>query len=154
VEGRNVPSYVEEQGILPDSRTPTFAALSVHIDNWRWQGVPFYLTSGKRLARKRTEIVVDFREVPHALFRNILDRGVRFNRLVLGIQPDEKITLTFQTKMPGQGVELRPVTMDFNYRQGVTDPAIDAYEKVLLDVLEGDQTLFWRQDALELTWAS
>lgn len=154
VDGRERPSYREEKGVRPGSRTPTFAALRAYIDNWRWQGVPFYLTSGKRLARKRTEIVVDFREVPRALFRNILDRGVRFNRLVLGIQPDERITLTFQTKMPGQGVDLRTVTMDFDYRQGTADPAaLEAYEKVLLDVLDGDQMLFWRQDGLELTWA-
>lgn len=153
VDGREAPAYREEPGVRPDSLTPTFAGLKVHIDNWRWQGVPFHLTSGKRLARKLTEIVIDFREVPHSLFRRILDERIRFNRLILRIQPEEKITMTFQTKKPGRSLDLRPVTMDFDYRQGDTGPLLDAYEKVLLDVLDGEQMLFWRQDGLELSWA-
>lgn len=147
-----VPSYVEEQGIAPDSLTPTFAHMRVFVENWRWQGVPIYLTSGKRLAEKRTEIVVQFKEVPSSLFRNVLGEHVTANRLILGVYPDEKVELTFQAKTPGPRICLRSVTMNFSYYQGISGPSLDSYEKVLLDCLLGDHTLFWRQDAVELTW--
>lgn len=153
VDGTPVPGYREEEGVALRSLTPTFASMRVFLDNWRWQGVPFTLTSGKRLARKQTQIAITFREVPHALFRQTLSEEIQTNRLVLGIYPEEKISLTFQTKNPGARLCLRTVEMDFHYRQSYSGPALDAYEKVLLDCMLGDQMLFWRQDAVEKCWA-
>ncbi len=150
---RRVPGYREEPGVNPDSMTPTFALMRVYLDNWRWQGVPFFLMSGKRLARKLTEIVVQFKEVPHSMFRPVLGEHIMANRLTLGIQPEEKITLTFQTKNPGATFCLRSVTMDFDYHQNYRGPRLDAYEKCLLDCMQGDHMLFWRQDAVELCWS-
>jgi glucose-6-phosphate 1-dehydrogenase len=153
VGGKTVPGYRDEADVSPYSLTPTFAMMKVYLDNWRWQGVPFFLRSGKRMAEKRTEIVIQFKEVPHSIFRRVLGEDIRANRLTLGIYPEEKITLTFQTKYPGARVCLRSVTMDFHYHQGYGGPALDAYEKVLLDVMMGDHMLFWRQDGVELCWA-
>jgi glucose-6-phosphate 1-dehydrogenase len=153
LDSRQVPGYREEKGVNPDSITPTFAMMRMFIDNWRWQGVPFYLASGKRLARKETKIVVQFKNVPHTMFREVLDEKITANRLVLGIHPEEEITLTFQTKVPGFRSCLRPVTMDFKYYQGFDGSPLDAYAKVLLDVIMGDHMLFWRQDGVELSWS-
>jgi len=153
IDGNAVPAYRDESGISPDSLTPTFAMMKTYVDNWRWQGVPFYLTSGKRLAQKLTEIVIQFKEIPHSMFRHSLGEHVRANRLALSIYPEEKITLTFQTKHPGARVSLRSMTMDFHYHQGYEGPVLDAYEKVLLDVMMGDHMLFWRQDGVELCWS-
>ena len=152
VDGKPVVAYREEPGVDPESLTPTFASMSVFLDNWRWQGVPFRLTSGKRMGRKLTEINIHFKEVPHALFRRTLSDGIAANRLTLGIYPNEKISLTFQTKNPGAVVCLRSVDMEFNYHQNYSGPTLEAYEKVLLDCMTGDQTLFWRQDGVELCW--
>jgi glucose-6-phosphate 1-dehydrogenase len=151
--GKQLPGYREEPGVRPDSLTPTFASMRVFVDNWRWQGVPFLLTSGKRLAEKFSEISIQFREVPHSIFRNVFGEEISENRLTLGIYPEEDISLTFQTKNPGAMLRLRPVTMDFRYRQSYTGPALDAYEKVLIDTIRGDQMLFLRQDAVELSWS-
>ena len=153
LDGKRVPAYRDEEGVQPDSLTPTFASMKVFLDNWRWQGVPFHLTSGKRLARKLTEIRLRFKEVPHSLFRETLGERIAANDLILGIYPDEKITLTFQTKNPGARLCLRSVTMDFHYHQNYSGPVLEAYEKVLLDCMLGDQMLFWRQDGVELCWA-
>jgi len=153
LDGKEVPAYREEPDVSPDSLTPTFALMKVFVDNWRWQGVPFFITSGKRLAEKVTEIVIRFKEVPHSMFRAVLGEHISANRLILGIYPEEKIALTFQTKHPGAQVRLRSVTMDFSYHQGYTGPVVDAYEKVLLDCMVGDQMLFWRQDGVELCWS-
>jgi len=153
VDGKEVVGYREEKGVNPNSITPTFAMMRYFIDNWRWKGVPFYLASGKRLARKETKIVVQFKNVPHSMFREVLDEKIMANRLVLGIFPDEEITLTFQTKVPGAKSCLRPVTMDFKYYQGFQGSPLDAYAKVLLDVILGDHMLFWRQDAVALSWS-
>ncbi len=153
IDGRPVPGYRAEPGVRGDSLTPTFASMKLHIDNWRWQGVPFYLTSGKRLGRKVSEITIQFREVPHSIFRNILGEKVEANRLTLGIYPDEKISLVFQTKNPGAALRLRSVTMDFHYGQNYSGPVLDAYEKVLIDCIRGDRMLFWRQDGVELSWS-
>jgi glucose-6-phosphate 1-dehydrogenase len=150
---RPVPGYREEEGVDPQSLTPTYAAMKVHIDNWRWQGVPFFISSGKRLSKKRTEIAIQFKAVPHAMFRNTLGETISANRLILGIYPHERITLTFQTKNPGATVCLRTVTMDFDYDQNYSGPLLDAYEKALLDCMLGDHMLFWRQDGVELAWA-
>ncbi len=152
-DGREVPGYRQEEGVDPHSLTPTYAAMKVHLDNWRWQGVPFFLSSGKRLAVKRTEIAIQFKQVPHSMFRNTLEVPISANRLILSIYPDEKITLTFQTKNPGATVCLRTVTMDFNYDQNYAGPVLDAYEKALLDCMLGDHMLFWRQDGIERSWA-
>ncbi|MBW2608907.1 MAG: glucose-6-phosphate dehydrogenase [Deltaproteobacteria bacterium] len=153
IDGKRVPAYRDEPGVSPDSLIPTFAMLKVYLDNWRWQGVPFYLTSGKRLKRKLTEIAIQFKEVPHSMFRQTLGEHISANRLILGIYPDERITLTFQTKNPGAKVCLRSVTMDFHYDQSYEGPEFDAYEKVLLDCMLGDHMLFWRQDGVELCWS-
>jgi len=153
IDDKPVPAYREEPGVGPDSLTPTFASMTVFIDNWRWQGVPFLLTSGKRLAKKLTEIEIQFRGVPHSMFRKTLGETIAANRLILGIHPDEKTTLTFQTKNPGPRVCLRSVTMDFYYDQNYIGPILDAYEKVLIDCMLGDQMLFWQQDGLEQCWS-
>ncbi len=152
-DGVSVPAYREESGVNPDSLTPTFAVLRVFIDNWRWRGVPFYLASGKRLPQKLTQLVIHFKEVPHSLFANVELGAIAANRLILGIQPEEKITLTFETKNPGATICLRGVTMDFNYYQNYRGPVMDAYEKSLIDVMQGDHMLFWRQDGAELSWS-
>jgi len=153
IDGKRVPAYRDEPGINPESLTPTFAMMKVFLDNWRWQGVPFYLTSGKRLAKKLTEIAIQFKEIPHSMFRQTLGEHITANRLILGIYPDEKISLTFQTKNPGARVCLRSVTMDFHYHQNYTGPILEAYEKVLLDCMLGDHMLFWRKDGVELCWS-
>ena len=153
IDGKDAPAYREEPGVSSESLTPTFAMMKVFVDNWRWQGVPFFLTSGKRLAKKITEIAIQFKEVPHSMFRSVLGEHISANRLILGIYPEEKIALTFQTKNPGARLWLRSVTMDFSYNQGYTGPVLDAYEKVLLDCMLGDQMLFWRQDGVELCWS-
>jgi glucose-6-phosphate 1-dehydrogenase len=153
VDGEEVPGYREESNVHPESSTPTFAAMKIFIGNWRWKGVPFYITSGKRLAGKLTEITIQFKEVPHSMFRHVLGEHISANRLTLGIYPEEEITLTFQTKYPGAKMCLRSVTMDFLYNQDYSGPELEAYEKVLIDCIQGDQTLFWRQDAVEATWS-
>jgi glucose-6-phosphate 1-dehydrogenase len=153
IDGERLPAYREEPGIRPDSLTPTYATMRLFLDNWRWQGVPFYLTSGKRLAKKLTSIAIQFKEVPHSMFRQTLGEQITANRLTLGIYPDEKITLTFQTKNPGARVRLRSVTMDFSYNQEYQGPTLDAYEKALLDCMLGDHMLFVRQDGVELCWS-
>lgn len=151
VGGARAPAYLDEEGVPGDSTTPTFAAMRVHLDNWRWQGVPFHLISGKRLAEKRTEITVQFKPVPFSMFRDLFGDTIQANRLILRIQPDEQVSLTFQAKAPGP-MCLRSVTMNFNYYQGYQGAALTAYAKVLLDCMLGDQTLFWRQDGVELCW--
>lgn len=152
IDGNRVPAYRDEPGVAKNSLTPTFASMKVFIDNWRWQGVPFYLTSGKRLEKKLTEISIRFKRIPHSMFRQTLEEDVSANTLVLGIYPEEEITLTFQTKNPGAKVCLRTVTMDFLYNQNYTGPVLEAYEKVLLDCMVGDHMLFWRKDAVEQCW--
>ncbi|MHC1791590.1 glucose-6-phosphate dehydrogenase [Solidesulfovibrio sp.] len=149
--GARAPAYLDEAGVPGDSTTPTFAAMQVRLDNWRWQGVPFHLISGKRLAEKRTEITVQFKPVPYSMFRELFGDHIQANRLILRIQPDEQVSLTFQAKAPGP-MCLRSVTMNFNYYQGYQGAALTAYAKVLLDCMLGDQTLFWRQDGVELCW--
>ena len=153
IDGIQIPAYREEPGVSHDSLTPTYAKIKVLIDNWRWQGVPFWLTSGKRMTRKVTEIAIQFKEVPHSMFRKTLGETITANRLTLGIYPDENVTLAFQTKAPGARVCLRSVTMDFAYHQNYTGPILDAYEKVLIDCMLGDQMLFWRQDGIEHCWS-
>jgi glucose-6-phosphate 1-dehydrogenase len=153
INGKKVSAYRDEPDVNPVSLIPTFAMMKVFLDNWRWQGVPFYLISGKRLAKKSTNISIQFKEVPHSMFRQILGEHITANRLILFIYPDEKITLTFQAKSPGARVGVRSVTMDFLYNDHRTGLEFDAYEKVLLDCMLGDHMLFWRQDGVELCWS-
>jgi len=152
IDGVPKVGYREEPGVDPNSITPTFAMMRLFVDNWRWQGVPFYLASGKRLQRKETKIVVQFKGVPHSMFRDVLDEGIIANRLVMGIYPEEEITITFQTKRPGAKSCLRPVTMDFKYYQDFQGSPLDAYAKVLLDVILGDHMLFWHKEGVKLAW--
>lgn len=152
VNGEDVPAYRDEKKVDPDSVTPTFAMLKVLIDNWRWQGVPFYLTSGKRLAAKSTRIIVHFKEVPHSMLRHVLGEHVTANRLVMEAAPRQAITMNFQTKEAGSRLCLTSSAMTFDFEEGRQGPPLEAYEKVLLDCISGDQTLFWRQDGVELCW--
>ncbi|MBF0482887.1 MAG: glucose-6-phosphate dehydrogenase, partial [Desulfovibrionaceae bacterium] len=149
---RAVPGYLEEPGVLAGSTTPTFAMIRASLDNWRWQGVPFYLCSGKRLGGKLTRIVVAFKEVPHAVFESALGEHITANRLVMDTFPSQSIDMTFQVKGPGARLCLRPAKLSFSFTQSPDEPLLDSYEKVLLDCMLGDQTLFLRQDAVELSW--
>lgn len=146
--------YRGEPGVAPDSRTPTFAALELFVDNWRWQGVPFFLRSGKRMAAKTSEIVIRFRDVPHRLFPAEEGRVPQANYLCLGIQPDEGVRLRFETKRPGMGMRTRSMVMDFRYADGFGAGTLpDAYERLLLDALQGDASLFARSDEIEAAWS-
>ena len=153
-DGQSVPGYLQEPGVPPDSTTPTFAWLKVYLDNWRWQGVPFHLCSGKRLEAKHTEITVQFKSVPVSMFRKTQGEIIPPNRLVIGIHPQEVVRLEVQTKGRGSTLCLQGQSMEFSYGAGAgAGPGrLDDYAKVLLDCITGDQTLFWRQDAVELCW--
>jgi glucose-6-phosphate 1-dehydrogenase len=153
VDGAPVPGYLEEPGVAPGSTTPTYGMLRLFVDNWRWQGVPFYLSSGKRLRRKHTRIDIQFKPVPHRMFPADVRENLRPNRLIIGIQPEDDIFLAFQAKQPGPRLDLRTVGLQFDYRSPTDAPEPDAYAKALVDVMAGDQTLFWRQDGLEACWA-
>ncbi len=146
--------YLKEPGVAPGSRTPTFAALRLEIDNWRWRHVPFYLRSGKGLCSRFTEVIVQFHRPPHIMFPLPPGKQLAANRLGLYIQPDEGIHLNFQTKVPDtEGVELRPSELKFNYRDAYGDvPIPDAYERLLQDAIHGDASLFMRSDAIERAW--
>ncbi len=150
VHGQELPGYREEKGVAKGSMTPTFAAMKIFIDNWRWQGVPFYLRSGKRLASRKTEISIHFKAVPHSMFPDSISGPIEPNTVVLNIQPDEGMNLMFQTKQPGTKVCLNPVQMAYSYPRGVL---LDAYEWVLLDCMLGDHMLFMREDSVELAWS-
>lgn len=152
INGRDVPGYRQEVGVSRDSLTPTFAMMRLYLDNWRWQGVPFYLVSGKRLPRKDTRMVIQFKEVPHSMFRKQLGEKINANRLTLGVFPDEEIRLSFQAKVPGPRICMRTTELDFKYYEDFTGPVLEAYEKVLLDCMQGEQMFFWRQDGVELAW--
>ncbi len=145
---RAVP-YREEPGVAAGSAAPTYAAMKLYIDNWRWSGVPFYLRSGKRLAARVAEIAVRYKAVPHLMLQNVLKEKIEPNTLALRVQPDEGIGLSFQTKTPDSKICLSPVLMDFSYRRTFV---LGAYERVLLDCMAGDQMLFVRQDSEERTW--
>ncbi|MHB8880280.1 MAG: glucose-6-phosphate dehydrogenase [Thermodesulfovibrionales bacterium] len=148
--GSDVPAYRDEPGVSPASTTPTYAAMKVHIDNWRWSGVPFYLRSGKRLAARKAEIAIHFRPVPHLMFSQAMADGIAPNVLILRVQPDEGIGLHFQAKNPGSRVCLNTVLMNFSYQNAFV---LDGYERVLLDCMQADQMLFVRADGVEQAWA-
>ncbi|RMG02130.1 MAG: glucose-6-phosphate dehydrogenase [Nitrospirae bacterium] len=152
VNGEVLPGYRDEKGIDPNSVTPTFAAIRVFIDNWRWQGVPFYLRSGKRLKRRVTEVSVHFHDLPHSIFGPEIGSVIEPNVLVFRIQPEESIELRFQSKLPGTRLCVREVKMAFSYRGEQEMGLPDAYERVLLDCMRGDHMLFVGQEGVELAW--
>jgi len=153
VDGKPVPGYRQEPGVAPHSPTPTYAAMRLFVDNWRWEGVPFYLRSGKRLAKRVTEIAIEFKRPPMLLFKSHAVENLNPNVLVLRIQPDEGVSLTFQVKPPGHDMIIRPLSLDFKYEQAFGSSPPEAYETLLEDCIEGDTTLFTRHDWVELAWA-
>ncbi|GAC1342273.1 MAG: glucose-6-phosphate dehydrogenase [Myxococcales bacterium] len=149
VFGADVAGYQEEQDVAPGSKTPTFVAMKLLINSWRWDGVPFYLRSGKRMPKRATEIAVHFAELPHSLFGS---GATQPNVLVIRVQPEEGITLRFSAKVPGERYRPRTVNMDFRYGTAFGSSSPEAYERLLLDALRGDQTLFTRKDEVEAAW--
>ncbi|MBS2027900.1 MAG: glucose-6-phosphate dehydrogenase [Deltaproteobacteria bacterium] len=149
--GKPVPAYREEERVAKDSRTATFTALKLFIDNWRWDGVPFYLRTGKRLPKRVTEISVHFARLPHSLF-GALQTDTARNVLAIRIQPDEGISMRFNSKVPGEGMRVRTVNMDFRYGQAFGAEPPEAYERLLLDAMIGDATLFTRADEVDTAW--
>lgn len=153
VSGNRVPGYKDEERVATDSTTETYVALKLLIDNWRWAGVPFFLRTGKRMARRVTEIAIRFRPVPHRLFAADNPEHIDPNELVLEIQPDEGISLNFKVKVPGPTFDLRPVNMIFQYGTAFNVQLPEAYERLLLDAMLGDRTLFIRGDEVEAAWS-
>ena len=151
IGGQPVPGYRQEDAANPASNTETFVALRLDVENWRWAGTPFYVRTGKRLPRRVTEIAVQFKQPPHQAFRNVADM-LEPNLLVIRIQPDEGTTLKFASKVPAPGMRLRAVNMDFLYGASFMGQSPEAYERLLLDVMRGDQTLFTRRDEVETAW--
>jgi glucose-6-phosphate 1-dehydrogenase len=150
INGKEVIAYRDEPGVSTESITPTYAALKVHLDNWRWKGVPFYLRSGKRLSSRKAEIAIHFKPVPHLMFSHAIEDGIEPNVLILRVQPDEGIGIHFEAKNPGSRVCLNTVLMNFSYQNVFM---LDGYERVLLDCMQGDQMLFVRSDGVQQTWA-
>jgi glucose-6-phosphate 1-dehydrogenase len=151
-EGKPVPGYLEEPGVDPGSRTETFVAIRAFIDNWRWFGVPFFLRTGKRMPSRASEISIQLKDVPPILFNSAPSAALAPNVLTIRIQPDEGFALCISSKVPGPHVRIEPVKMDFQYgsRFGASTP--EAYERLLLDVMAGDASLFMRRDAVEAAW--
>lgn len=151
MKGKQVPGYREEPGVDPNSTTPTYVAMKFLVDNWRWQGVPFYLRTGKRLPKKVTEIAIQFRDVPYLIFQSAAKQA-NANVLVMRIQPNEGIGMRFEVKMPGSDLRTRSVEMDFSYGSSFGVTGGEAYDRLLLDCMMGDQTLFTRADEVEAAW--
>ncbi len=151
IDGQDVPAYVDEPGVAKDSKTETFVALRLWVENWRWHGVPFFLRTGKRMATRASEIVVNFRRPPVMMFRECGESSLHANKLVMTIQPDEGFDIRFEIKKPGDAVELQNQSLHFRYSD-VFEPLPEAYETLLLDVLKGDATLFVRDDWVEDSW--
>jgi glucose-6-phosphate 1-dehydrogenase len=152
VGGHPVPGYHEEEGVAPDSRTETYAALRLHVSNWRWAGVPFYLRTGKNLSRKVTEIAVTLKPVPHLAFQSSGSVGVQSNQIILTVQPDEGVSVSLGAKIPGPRMRIRPVNMEFRYGTSFMSESPEAYERLILDAMRGDATLFTRNDEIEALW--
>jgi glucose-6-phosphate 1-dehydrogenase len=152
IGNEQVCSYLEEKGVAPDSKTDTYVALKLEIDNWRWAGVPIYIRAGKRLAKRITEIKVFFNKAPDSLFKGRQVGELEHNVLSIQVQPKEGMSLCISSKQPGPRFRVRPVEMDFTYDSsfGVSSP--EAYERLLLDVMKGDPTLFTRDDEIEQSW--
>lgn len=153
INGKMIPAYRSEKGVAKDSQTDTYAAMQLMIDTWRWGGVPFYLRSGKAMARKLTEIVIYFKPTPHALFREqALGGGLKPNQIIINVQPDEGVLLRFEGKVPGQGMKIKSVVMDFDYVKQFKATPPEAYATLLLDAMRGDQTLYKHRDEIEHAW--
>jgi glucose-6-phosphate 1-dehydrogenase len=153
VKGELIKGYREEEGVPDDSKTETFAAVKFFIDNWRWSDVPFYARTGKRLPTKVTEITITFKQPPHTLFRrqqDVFENG--FNQLIIRIQPDEGLLLNFGMKVPGAGFHVKNVGMDFHYSDLADHEVPEAYERLLLDCMRGDATLYAHGDSVEFSW--
>jgi glucose-6-phosphate 1-dehydrogenase len=153
VEGVEVPGYREEPGVAPDSMTETMVAAKLYVDNWRWADTPIYVRAGKRLAKRETSIMIEFQRAPHPPFEEVAGEGLRPNVLMIQIQPDEGISLEIGAKVPGQGMSIRPVHMDFVYGGAFRTGLPEAYERLILDAMLGDATLFTRTDEVEEQWA-
>jgi glucose-6-phosphate 1-dehydrogenase len=151
VDGQPVPSYRDEPEAPQHSRTETFVAMKAEIDTWRWAGVPFYLRTGKRMADGLAEIVVRFKQIPHSIF-NQPTSSFQPNSLVIRLQPDEGLRMNLMAKTPGEGMRLKPAELELDFRETFKTPRMDAYERLLLDVLRGQLTLFMRGDELEAAW--
>jgi glucose-6-phosphate 1-dehydrogenase len=152
VAGQEVPGYREEPGVPDDSATETYTALRLEVHNWRWAGVPMYLRTGKRLARKVTEIAVTLKPVPHVAFQSEMSMGVRPNVLVLTVQPNEGVSLSIGAKIPGTRMAIRTVNMEFLYGTAFLSQSPEAYERLIIDAMRGDATLFTRNDEVEAQW--
>ncbi len=153
INGQEVPGYLDESDIASDSRTESYVALRLLIDNWRWAGVPFYLRTGKRLPERATEIAIQFKTAPHRFFQETETQALAPNLLRLKIQPDEGISLRFGAKVPGPAIKVRTVNMEFLYDTSFAGIPPEAYERLLLDAMVGDSTLFTRRDEVEAAWA-
>ena len=153
LNNKSLPGYRQESGVNPASQTDTYAAIQLYIDTWRWAGVPFYVRSGKAMAKKLTEIVIYFRPTPHHLFHDqVVCANVQPNQIVINIQPDEGIRLRFEGKVPGMGTNIKSVVMDFDYAKQFNAKPGEAYSTLLLDAMRGDQTLFKHRDEIDLAW--
>lgn len=152
IRGEKVPGYRDEDGVDKNSRTETYLAMKFYIDNWRWGGVPFYMRTGKRLPTRASEIVINFKKTPHSLFLHNENIKCSSNQLILRIQPDEGILLKFDMKVPGAGFQVQTVNMDFHYKDLKENNLPSAYERLLLDCMQGDTTLYARGDAVEAAW--
>jgi glucose-6-phosphate 1-dehydrogenase len=152
VEGQEVPAYREEPGVAPDSTTDTFVAAKLYVDNWRWADTPIYVRMGKRLARRETTIAIEFKRAPHPPFEELAAEGLQPNVLLVHIQPDEGVSLAIGAKVPGQGMSIRTVHMDFLYGGAFRTGMPEAYERLILDCMIGDATLFTRADEIEEQW--
>lgn len=151
MKGDKVPGYRDENGAKPDSTTHTYAAIKLYVDNWRWKDVPFYMRTGKRMPKKVTEIAIQFRDVPFLMFQSAAKQA-NPNVLALRIQPDEGISMRFEVKTPGNSLRTRSVDMNFRYDAAFGQPSTDAYSRLLVDAMLGDQTLFTRGDEVESAW--
>jgi glucose-6-phosphate 1-dehydrogenase len=151
-EGKEVAGYLDEEGVPDDSTTETYAALHLEVDNWRWAGVPIYMRTGKRLARKVTEIAVTLKPVPHLAFQAEGSIGVQPNQLVMTMQPNEGVSLSLGAKIPGTRMRIRPVNMEFLYGTTFLSQSPEAYERLIMDAMRGDATLFTRDDEVEAQW--
>jgi glucose-6-phosphate 1-dehydrogenase len=153
VEGEEVPGYREEEGVAPDSMTETYVAAKLYVDNWRWADTPFYVRMGKRLPRRETTIAIQFKQAPHPPFEEAATEGLRPNVLVVHVQPDEGVSLSIGAKVPGAGMSIRSVNMDFLYGGAFRTGLPEAYERLILDAMLGDATLFTRTDEVEEQWS-
>lgn len=152
VDGKPVISYQSEPGVPPASRTETFVAIKAEIDNWRWAGVPFYLRTGKRMASRSAEITINFKPIPYSIFGSS-QSNLRSNRLVISLQPEESVQLFLKAKEPGEGIRLSDVALNLDFAEASSLRRVESYERLLLDAMHGDLTLFVRDDELGAAWA-